>query len=94
MPDENKLQALRDHGFKIVPTCGTCIHFKPGSRSGWGHCKAISHTHQKHTGKDKPTGVPTNGYCDSYELEFKLLSPWVQSYAVFFHDERHDDPDV
>ena len=91
MPDENKLQALREFGFKLVPTCGTCIHFRPGSRSTWGHCRAITHDHQKHTGEAKLTGVPTNGYCNSYELQMDLLAPWAQSYTQFFHDERYDD---
>ena len=86
MPDENKLNALKTAGFKIVPTCATCVHFSRGSRAAWGYCSAIAHDHAKH-GSQPRTGVPNNGYCPQYELSAPDLHDWVQSYAQFYESD-------
>jgi hypothetical protein len=83
MPDPNKFQALRDAGFKIVPTCSTCICFRRGYRAAWGHCSAISHEHAKH-GERPKTGVPNNGWCPKFELSREDLEDHVDSYVEFY----------
>lgn len=88
MPDENKMDALYDLGFRVVPTCSTCTHFTRGARAGWGHCSAITHQHAKH-GKRLQTGVPINGWCPSYTLSEEELQDHVQSYAKFFQPDSH-----
>jgi hypothetical protein len=87
MPDENKLQALRDADFKVQPTCSTCVCFKRGYRAAWGHCSAIGHEHAKH-GERPKTGVPVNGWCPHYELSFEDLEDHVQSYIEFYEEQE------
>lgn len=86
MPDPGKLQALRDAGFKVVPTCATCVSFLPGSRPGWGRCSAISHDHAKH-GPQKQTGVPINGCCPGYMRSNADLADHVGSYIEFYEED-------
>jgi len=85
MPDPNKLRALRDAGFKIVPTCATCVFYRRGSRAAWGRCTAIAHDHEKH-GSRSETGVPDNGLCPRYELNETELYDWAQSYRAFYEE--------
>lgn len=69
MPDENKLQALRDAEFTVRATCETCEHWKPPTtRTRWGYCTWHTYEHGKHSGGPRPTGTPRNGHCPSYRL--------------------------
>lgn len=88
MPDEQKIGALHDAGFRVVPTCATCEHFTRGSRAGWGHCAAISHDHGKH-GARSSTGVPVNGWCPKYSVSEKELTDHVGDYTRFFQPDSH-----
>lgn len=65
MPDPLKLAALEAARFRIVPTCGSCAHFKVGVVRGttaWGWCHAIPWTHAKHTGGAR-VSVRGDGTC-------------------------------
>ena len=88
MPDANKMKALKLAGFKVVPTCSTCVCFTRGNRAAWGHCSAIGHEHAKH-GELPKTGVPVNGWCPKYELSAEDLEDHVQSYVEFFEPDSH-----
>jgi hypothetical protein len=88
VPDSNKLGALHDAGFRVVPTCSTCEHFTRGSRAGWGHCSAIPHDHKKHGARDT-TGTPTIGWCPRYNCSETELNDHVGNYVRFFQPDSH-----
>lgn len=88
MPDEQKFGALWEAGFRVVPTCATCLHFTRGTRPGWGKCQKIPHDHGKH-GEQASTGVPTNGWCPGYELAKQELTDQVGSYERLFSPHSH-----
>jgi hypothetical protein len=88
MPDPNKMKALKLAGFKIVPTCATCVCFKRAHRNSWGHCSAIRHDHEKHNEKNSKTGVPLNGWCPYYELSWEDLEDKAGSYVEFYEDQE------
>ena len=67
MPDENKLQALRDAGFSVTHCCMLCEHFTGGSHSVWGACKVITYDHLKHNEKGKAASVPSCGQCPFFK---------------------------
>lgn len=83
MPDLSKFAALEDAEFRIVPTCASCVFYEKGSRTDWGHCRAIRHDHAKH-GKCKMTGVPSNGYCGTHTLAEGRLQRQVGTYRKFW----------
>ena len=62
MPDLNKMKALKQAGFKVVPTCSTCVNFRCETQvrysggGSWGRCSAIAYCHGKHGGPP-PEGV-------------------------------------
>lgn len=81
MPDPAKFQALRDYGFIIAETCGTCQHWvKTGN--GWGVCQKITYQHGKHSGI-KQMGTPSNGLCNKYDTDGAKMLHQVQSYSEF-----------
>lgn len=67
MPDANKLAALQDNQYRIVPTCAVCIHaqFVPGSN--WGSCTRLIYQHLKHSGS-KPVSIYRAGTCPKVEM--------------------------
>jgi len=88
MPDPNKFQALRNAGFRVVPSCATCVCRKKTRRPGWGLCSALTYEHERHSGT-KQMGVPDNGWCSHYELSQADLEDQVESYAEFFEPDSH-----
>ena len=90
MPDPNKMDALQVAGFRVVPTCLTCVCFRRSNRRAiWGLCSAIRYDHEKHNEKDRKTGVPNNGWCPQYELSPEDLEDQVESYTRFFEPDSH-----
>ncbi len=75
MPDANKLQVLRDAGFKIREVCGGCSHYRTNQWSReWGGCAKAQYRHQKHSGDERDVSVPFNGWCPSYSEDAVALS--------------------
>ena len=88
MPDSNKHAALAADGFKIQPTCSTCVHWsssprkpplvgapprsKPEKRRGWGRCAVKPYQHEKHT-EEKKAGTPAIGYCHRYGQDLRSI---------------------
>ncbi len=89
MPDPNKMKALKLAGFKVVPTCATCVCYKRrGHSATWGHCSVIQHDHEKHSETSAKTGVPSNGWCHQYELSWDDLEDRVDSYIEFYEEQE------
>jgi hypothetical protein len=86
MPDENKLQALRDAGFNVMSCCMLCKHFTGGSHSVWGACEATTYDHLKHSEKGKAASVPSVGWCPSFERKEAGLS--LNAHEEFFRENE------
>ena len=68
MPDPNKFKALANAGFRVRATCYRCESFDRGA-GGWGTCRSITYSHQKHTGTRRQASVPADGWCPKYKME-------------------------
>lgn len=65
--DQNKLNKLKEIGYKIPPSCGTCVHFKQFDDMHFGECDVNEYTHLKHSGGKRKLSVVQYGSCDKYE---------------------------
>ncbi|HET99717.1 hypothetical protein LCGC14_0274260 [marine sediment metagenome] len=89
MPDPNKHAALADSGFKIQPTCSTCVHWCPQSiapECRWGGCALKPYHHAKHS-EEKKVGTPSIGWCPDYGQDlrsvcFEVGDDYAARYAV------------
>lgn len=82
MPDENKLAALDDLGFRLARVCGNCRHWT-APPVGWGHCALARHTHNKHVG-ERRAGTPEIGTCDHHALNQRALAAQAAGYTERF----------
>ena len=67
--DANKLKVLQDIGYRILPTCGTCVHRHISPGQSWGTCVRYTYQHQKHTGKPRQLSVYVGGGCQAHEYD-------------------------
>lgn len=65
--DANKLQKLKDIGYSIGPSCGTCKHFQQHVDEFFGECVVNTYVHKKHTGGERRLSVLVFGHCNRYE---------------------------
>lgn len=65
--DNNKLQKLKDIGYEIKPSCGTCKHFQQYEDAHFGECDAQDYVHLKHSGGKRKLSVVMYGSCSKYE---------------------------
>ncbi len=88
MPDSNKHAVLAADGFRIQPTCSTCVHWsvplrkppmagapprpRPEKRPGWGYCAVKPYQHAKHT-DEKKAGTPAIGWCQRYGQDLRCV---------------------
>lgn len=62
--DPTKLKVLREAGYKISPSCGICIHFRPGtSGDRWGTCAVHEYRHETHSGPPRKMSCNVLGRC-------------------------------
>lgn len=85
--DENKRQRLKEIGYVIGPTCGTCIAraFRPGSM--FGECLRHKYQHLKHTGDERMLSINEHGHCPDYKLDPSLLGP-LHGFAEFLKEDE------
>lgn len=76
--DQNKLDKLKEIGYEIKPTCGTCIHFKQFSDADFGDCQKHEYVHLKHSGGRRKLSVVRDGSCNEYERSDSLL--WLHGF--------------
>lgn len=65
--DANKLQKLKDIGYTIKASCGTCKYFQHHQDEHFGECDKHEYTHLKHSGGKRKLSVVMYGSCDKYE---------------------------
>lgn len=70
--DINKASKLREIGYKIEPSCGTCKHFVQRSDEDFGDCQIHDYEHLKHTGGRRRLSVVRYGQCKSFEANDNL----------------------
>ena len=87
MPDPNKLQALRDANFRVLPTCAYCRFWHGQHSTGWGSCPQIPYQHGKHTGDERMASTPDNGWCPKYEADRAFLDGRLKAHLEFFDEE-------
>lgn len=67
--DKNKLNVLRDIGYKIRETCGSCkssCFSSPGV--DYGYCEENTYEHQKHGGVHF-LSIHRQGWCPKYKRD-------------------------
>ncbi len=65
--DANKLIVLKEIGYVVKLTCGTCKHADIPKGQDFGGCGLYTYEHLKHTQGPKPLSINRSGYCSSYE---------------------------
>ena len=72
MPDENKLEMMRELRYRVARCCSTCTHATLHVSSPWGVCAAARYWHQKHLSARK---MPVHAWlcCDNYEFNQRVL---------------------
>ena len=71
MPDDNKFEKLREIGYRIPVTCGTCKFGQFGShKSWWGTCQKHTYMHKKHDNPEGGRGISIvrGGTCSEGEM--------------------------
>jgi hypothetical protein len=70
--DENKRAKLIDAAYRVLRTCGNCIHSDilevVGMSAVWGTCRRWRYQHNKHTGEPRPLSVNAAGTCSFHVL--------------------------
>jgi hypothetical protein len=68
--DANKKRKLTDLGYRVLDTCGRCMH---GQFKGyeWGTCQKHTYQHQKHSYKVRQLSIHRSGYCNSEHFQPK-----------------------
>lgn len=67
MPDENKLEAMREQRVRCAKVCALCRHASFRPTSFWGECGVGSYTHKKHTGGALPLPVHMTMTCPAFD---------------------------
>lgn len=77
--DDNKLLKLREVGYTIRRTCGSCVH---GSfpNNQWGSCSVNTYDHLKHDNPDegREMSVHQFGYCEKYTPKVWIHGAWME----------------
>ncbi|MBV9125668.1 MAG: hypothetical protein JO112_20145 [Planctomycetes bacterium] len=79
--DANKAQRLRDIGYEIGPTCGTCKHGLFAAEDDFGTCRVNEYVHLKHTGSPRKLSIFQHGRCPKFER-----ASWVEEQVHGFKE--------
>ena len=91
MPDENKLQKLRDIGYAIPGLCGYCKHGNfagPKALDGWGVCDLHRYNHGKHTNPEggRKVSIHATGNCPQFKFNAnRVQMTGLGAYEEFFN---------
>lgn len=75
MPDENKFEKLREIGYHVPATCGTCVHgrflMSGHFATSWGTCGKHRYEHKKHDNPEGGRGVSvvSSGTCRDAQID-------------------------
>lgn len=91
--DKNKLTILVDVEFKLQKVCDLCKNFNPGTRTGFGTCKAHFYEHLKHVGEKREMSCHVFGSCKNWEFNTEHVDG-LGTFSVFLpHNTLHECPD-
>lgn len=65
--DANKLVVLKQIGYKVHRTCGSCVNARFGRGQVWSTCDIHTYQHEKHTGEPRHLSIHVAGECPSWE---------------------------
>ncbi len=80
--DRNKLQVLRDIGYRIAPTCSLCRH-ATFPQNEWGTCSVNRYEHVKHTGEPRDLSIHKSGVCSKFHVDLVHVEK-MGGYSEFF----------
>lgn len=84
--DNNKLKVLRELGYEIKSTCGSCEAGQFSTQTAeFGTCALHTYKHGKHTGPDRELSIHRMGACASYERSQRSYGP-LGLWAPFCED--------
>lgn len=79
--DANKRQKLREIGYEIRPSCGTCVHFYDvGTAQMWSTCNLHTYEHLKHSKQKRHLSVHAAGWCPNHKPETTHLQGFDPFY--------------
>lgn len=64
--DKNKQLKLREIGYRVNESCGTCVHAS-FPNDDWGTCGIHTYEHQKHNAEVSQLSINKFGSCPKYE---------------------------
>ena len=79
--DANKLDKLRELGYKVKNTCGLCQHSNLARGSDWGTCELISYAHMKHSNSRRQLSIHRSGNCPNFKMDknkYIILQPYQE----------------
>ena len=65
--DDNKVEVLKEIGFRINKCCGLCKYFAANRGNVFGDCIKYTYKHLKHTAESKSLSVSIFGGCDDWK---------------------------
>lgn len=84
--DANKLKVLRQIGYSIAPTCGSCVFSEILPGSEYGACSRHVYVHQKHSEPVSPLSVNRGGHCSAWQPAQGVPEYRLGAWAEFFKD--------
>lgn len=79
--DANKLEKLRQVGYRIDGCCCVCVHGHfPTPHSSFGTCGSFRYTHLKHSDSERELSVCRFGRCDG---DFTLAPYKIQDMTLY-----------
>lgn len=85
--DKNKLNVLREIGYRVHTTCGLCTHADISS-DGWGTCGLHHYDHLKHVGQPRSLSINQFGSCPKWERSWKVDT--MKHFEEFFEEKTYD----
>jgi len=79
--DKNKLEMLREVGYRIPRCCHTCVHAQWRNPSMWGTCARHTYQHAKHTGPPRQMSIFRAGVCQGGYERDEAMHIRVQHYG-------------
>jgi len=85
MPDPAKFEKLREIGYRIPVTCGTCDDGQFATAQAlWGTCGRHLYQHGKHTGPARGVSVYRHGFCPFASVKTPSPAGEYGAHGEFF----------
>lgn len=85
--DANKIEKLKEAGYRVSPCCALCVSFRLGVKSPlWGTCSGHLYSHGKHTGGHRECSVLACGSCPSFNVDDAKVMAVLGSYGCLLEE--------